>query len=93
MGVELVPVNELRAAPCGAGRQSGDHPLNAADAERSRARIADVELGLTHPIDASYWRSKAEERIRALEEDEPVYGLVPHEVDELAALKRLLGNA
>lgn len=66
------------------------HPLNAADAERGKARIADIELGLTHPIDGGNWREKAEQRIRALEEDEPVYGLVPHELEELAALKTLL---
>lgn len=68
------------------------HPLNVADAERSKARVADVELGLSHPIDSSYWREKAEQRIRALEEDEPVYGLLPHEIDELATLKRLIGE-
>ncbi len=68
------------------------HPLNLVDAERSKARVADIELGLGDPIDNSYWRDKAETRIRALEEDEPIYGLLPHEVEELAALKRLVGE-
>ena len=69
------------------------HPLNAADAERSKARVADIELGLKlGGLDGPYWRGKAEQRIRALEEDEPLYGLLPHEIEELAALKTLVGR-
>jgi hypothetical protein len=66
------------------------HPLNAADAERSKARVADIELGLAgESIDRWYWRDKLDQRIRLLEEDEPTYGLLPHEIEELAALKAL----
>ena len=65
------------------------HPLNIADAERSKARVSDIELGLAGG-DAWYWKVRAEARIRALEEDGPVYGLLPHEEEELAALKALL---
>lgn len=70
-----------------------DHPLNAADAERSRARLADIELGLSHPIDHQYWREKLESRIQMLEEDGEDFGLVPHEERELAALRALLAKA
>jgi hypothetical protein len=65
------------------------HPLNAADAARSEARIADIELGLSHPIDGGYWRDKLAERIRILEADEPIYGLLPHEISELERLKSI----
>lgn len=65
------------------------HPLNAADAARSEARVADIELGLTHPIDGSYWRGKLEQRIQMLEEDGESFGLVPHEELELSRLKAL----
>lgn len=65
------------------------HPLNAADAARSEARIADIELGLKHPIDGGYWRDKLAERIRILEEDEPIYGLLPHEESELDRLRAI----
>lgn len=68
------------------------HPLNAADAERSAARIAEIELGLTSEIDRSYWRGVAERRIAALEDDEPLFGLVPHEEAELTKLKQLLAG-
>jgi hypothetical protein len=70
------------------------HPLNAADAERSKARLADIELGLAagDDLNRSYWRDKLDERIRLLEEDEPIYGLLPHEIEELAALKALRGE-
>lgn len=66
------------------------HPLNQPDAERSSARIADIELGLTHPLDGHYWRDKAKLRIEALEDDGKVYGLLPHEEAELERLKELL---
>lgn len=69
-----------------------DHPLNAWDAERSKARVADIELGLRHPRDAWYWRKKAEDRVGALEADAETFGLVPHEERELAALKALLAK-
>jgi len=69
------------------------HPLNVADAERSAARIADIELGLTDPVDGDFWRHKAEWRIQALEADRPLYGLLPHEEAELARLKELIGHA
>jgi hypothetical protein len=66
------------------------HPLNRGDAERSKARVADVELGLTHALDHSYWRDLAERRVTALEEDRETFGLVPHEEAELETLKALL---
>lgn len=69
--------------------QQETHPLNVADAARSEARIADIELGISHPIDGSYWRDKLEARILMLEDDEPIYGLVPHETLELARLKAI----
>lgn len=68
------------------------HPLNIADAERSAARIADIELGLAHPSDAWLWRKKAARRIVSLEEDGADYGLLPHEEAELARLKELVSR-
>lgn len=65
------------------------HPLNVADAARSEARIADIELGLTDPRDGSYWRDKLEARIMMLEDDDAVFGLVPHETSELERLKAI----
>lgn len=65
-------------------------PLDASDAARSEARVADIEIGISSSGDAAYWRSKGLERIRILEEDGPVYGLLPHEEVELATLKRIL---
>lgn len=62
----------------------------AADRQRSAARIADVELGLQHPVDAHFWRFHARARVACLEEDGEIYGLLPHEEDELARLKELL---
>ena len=47
-------------------------------------------ISRAHTADASYWRSKIRLRVKALEEDEPVFGLVPSEVAELAALKEAL---
>jgi hypothetical protein len=66
------------------------HPLNAVDAERSKARVADISIGLTSPRDGQYWRDKAEERVATLEEDSRTYGLLPHEEEELATIERLL---
>lgn len=68
---------------------SADHPLHAADAERSRARLADIELGLSDSEDAWIYREKLAHRIRALEEDEALYGLIGHEAAELEALNAL----
>lgn len=62
------------------------------DAGRSEARVADIELGLTDPVDHSYWRHKAELRIAALEEDGDIFGLASHEERELAELKRLIAS-
>lgn len=69
-----------------------DHPLDAADAERSKARIADIELGMTSLRDGAYWRAKAQDRVEHLKDDRDVYGLLPHEESELATLERLLEN-
>jgi hypothetical protein len=68
------------------------HPLNAVDCERSKARLADIELGLTSPRDASYWQGKARQRIEALEEDAQWLGLMPHEEAELEQLRGMLAN-
>jgi hypothetical protein len=68
------------------------HPLNLADAERSAARVADVELGLRADPDNEFWRDVAETRIRALDQDEPAFGLLPHEEAERAKLKQLLAG-
>lgn len=64
------------------------HPLNAADCERSQARIADIQLGLS--TRDPYWRDKALQRVQFLEEDGAVYGLMPHEEAELEQLKSML---
>lgn len=69
------------------------HPLNAADEERSKARVADIELGLSHPVDGDYWRSKLEQRIQMLADDRAIYGLVPHEEVELEQLQALKAKA
>jgi hypothetical protein len=67
-----------------------NHPLNSADAERSKARVSDIELGLSgDDMDRWYWRQKLDQRIRALEEDGKIYGLTPHEEVELERLKAL----
>lgn len=66
-----------------------NHPLNAADAERSKARVADIERWLTDPIDGHYWRDKLVQRIHTLEGDASIFGLVPHEEVELQRLKAL----
>jgi hypothetical protein len=68
------------------------HPLDAVDAARSKARVADISVGLTCPRDGQYWRDKAEERVATLEEDSRTYGLLPHEEEELEKLKALLAN-
>lgn len=66
-----------------------NHPLNAADAERSKERVSNIERGLTDPIDGQYWRQKLEQRIQALDSDASIFGLVPHEEVELRRLKAL----
>jgi hypothetical protein len=68
------------------------HPLNASDCERSQARLADIELGLTSSDDAWFWQDKARRRIRALEEDGADYGLMPNEEAELEQLRSMLAN-
>lgn len=71
-----------------------DHPLNAADAARSEARVADIELGLAGPEeDRWFWREKLARRIKALEEDSEDYGLCPHEERELERLRALKAKA
>lgn len=66
------------------------HPLNAIDAERSKARVADIQLGLTSSDDAWFWVDKAKRRVTALEEDDVDFGLLPHETVELQLLRDLL---
>lgn len=61
------------------------------DRERSAARIADIELGLTGP-DASLWRERARDRIRVLLADRMDFGLVAHEQVELDRLTDLVGK-
>lgn len=73
-----------------AAAETPTHPLNQADAERSQARLADIELGLSHPLDAPIWRSRARSRVECLEMDANLFGLVPHEERELERLKALL---
>lgn len=67
-------------------------PLIAAEVERANARIADIEIGLTSPGDADYWRQRGRSRIRILEQDRMDYGLMPHEEDELTRLVKLVGR-
>lgn len=55
------------------------------------SRLAEILEGLRGP-DAWYWRDVAERRIHCLDEDEPMFGLVPHELQERAALKRALAS-
>lgn len=69
---------------------AGDLAILCADRQRSVARVADITTGIDHAVDPSYWRFKARIRIAALEEDEDIYGLLPHETEELAQLKDLL---
>jgi hypothetical protein len=69
------------------------HPLNAADVERSNARLADIELGMTSPTDGDWWRAKARQRIAALEEDGAWLGLMPNEEAELEQLRAMLASA
>lgn len=54
-------------------------------------RLAEITDGLAGQ-NAWYWRDMAETRLRALQEDEPLFGLVPHEHDEMRALTRLLAK-
>lgn len=69
------------------------HPLNAADVERSNARLADIELGLRAcGGDAWFWHDKAQRRVEALEDDAAMYGLLPHEEAELERLKAMLAK-
>jgi hypothetical protein len=67
------------------------HPLNARDAAESEIRIANIEQGVAggDGIDRSYWLAKLRSRITALEDDEKIFGLVPHEQAELASLKAI----
>jgi uncharacterized protein YcfL len=72
------------------------HALNAADVERSQARLADISVGLSaagKPGDRAYWRDKAQRRVAALEEDDADFGLFPHEQAELEQLKAMLAGA
>jgi len=59
------------------------------DLERSANRLKDVREGLGGENDW-YWRDAAQRRIDALTEDEKLFGLVPHELQERAALQRML---
>lgn len=84
-----MPSGSLNSFDRGVRAMAETHPLNLADEARSEARIADIELGLSHPIDSGYWRDKLAERIRILEEDGAIYGLMPHEERELERLKAI----
>lgn len=68
------------------------HPLDAIAAERSKARVADIELGLKHPapFERHLWEQRARTWLAHLERDADEYGLLPHEEAELEAVKRLL---
>jgi hypothetical protein len=55
--------------------------LVRSDIERSRARVAEIELGLSGP-DADLWREVARRRADALEDDRHLFGLLPHEEQE-----------
>lgn len=69
--------------------------LVRSDIERSNARVADIELGLTASdmADRVYWRDRAELRVEALEVDGRSFGLLPHEETELERLKALLAKS
>ncbi len=69
-------------------------PSFASPAERSAARLADIELGLGNWRDADrrYWLEIAAMRITALEDDADSYGLFANEETELAALRILIAR-
>jgi uncharacterized protein YcfL len=69
--------------------------LVRSDIERSHARVADIELGLTARDmgDRVYWRDRAQLRVDALEVDSRSFGLLPHEETELERLKELLAGS
>lgn len=68
--------------------------LVAADAERSAARVADIELGLAagDAVDQAWWREKARLRVQALDDGEADFGLLSHEIEERDRLKDLLAQ-
>lgn len=70
----------------------GIRPETNFDAERSKARIADLELGMKSARDGAYWRARAVERARILRKDKEDYGLLPHEEEELTTLQAMLDN-
>jgi hypothetical protein len=55
--------------------------------------VARVRTGILSDIDRSYWLDKAKMRIRNLEEDAPIFGLVTVETAELLALKSIVQGA
>ncbi|NYD88800.1 hypothetical protein [Sphingomonas melonis] len=61
------------------------------DIARRNQSLADIAAGLNGP-DGDYWRNRATIRRDALLEDQPTFGLMPHEEQELARLNRLLEN-
>ena len=59
------------------------------DAAKRANLLAEIMDGIAGP-NGWYWRDEAETRLRCLQEDAPVFGLMPHERDEMRALIRLL---
>jgi hypothetical protein len=62
------------------------------DAAKRNNDLAEIQDGLREQNTGNrwYWVDKARSRIKALTEDGAMFGLVPHEVQERAALQRML---
>lgn len=59
----------------------------------SGADIEAIARGLAGDADDRwFWRDKAERRLRALDEDEPIFGLAPSEIAERSKLRTLLAT-
>lgn len=67
---------------------------NQKDAAARSNELAQIQDGLRSDDTGNrwYWLSMARRRITALTEDGDLFGLVAHEEQELAALKRMLAE-
>jgi hypothetical protein len=63
-----------------------------ADAKKRANDLAEIQDGIAGE-NRWYWADKARNRLNALREDEPMFGLLPHERSECNALARILRNA
>jgi hypothetical protein len=63
-----------------------------ADAKKRANDLAEIQDGITGE-NRWFWIDAAQTRLRALREDEPMFGLLPHERSECNALARILRDA